>query len=159
MKRPPKSSFLEKQLHFDLLNCKVTLCGLFLAIRIGGSRHVSLSFDGFQQERLKNVQICHKLGQSQPLGGVGGSDIFFFLRMEIRPVKIRLSCDKTFVVRRTRDHSKPKLTKICPKSVKNRQNALLGVRPKKFFVQNVSTHRQENFLGQKFFSEIKNKKI
>ena len=94
--------------------------------------------------------------------GVGGVRHIFFLRMEIRLVKICLSCGKTFVVRRTRDHSTPKLTKICLKSVENCQKAsfgsLLGVRPKKFLYKTSQLINRNIFLDKSFSlkSKIKN---
>ena len=94
----------------------------------------------------RKIKKRSNLPQIRPITapwGVGEVRHIFFLRMEIRLVKICLSCDKTFVVRRTRDHSKPKLTKICPKSVENRKKAsfgsLLGVRPNFFYTKRLNS--------------------
>ena len=140
LKRPPKSSPLERKLQFDLLDHQEDTQGAVLSHNHCRINHITKSFMGFL---AKNVKIDLKLSLLWPLGCLWGSEQnFFFMKYDSTDQDVSF-CDKTFVVRPTSDPKKLKFTKICQKLVKNRLNtplgAILGVRPKFFFTKCFTT--------------------
>ena len=160
LKRPPKSSPLERKLQFDLLDHQEDTQGAVLSHNHCRINHITKSF---MVILAKNVKIYRKLSLLWPLGCLWGSEQNFFLWNMIQLIKMYLFCDKTFVVRPTSDPKKLKFMKICQKLVENRQNtplgAFLGVRPKIFFYKLFQLINRNIFCDKSFALKSKIKKF